>query len=170
MAYPATPLLRSVAGQLVTEIKKLYRNGSVELEEKLTSMKAMGLVLVDAHTQIDESIPALENFWRLNKSSKSYRRIVPLTGTEQPFVPFSELELIEFLWRNEEIKNHLQMVLEDYHNQDFNPSFTDLREYLDQRPPGYLIALLLSNIGRNELCQGRRNYKNSTCLMTLDGL
>ncbi|KAG0300771.1 hypothetical protein BGZ99_003637, partial [Dissophora globulifera] len=127
-AYPATILLRSVAGQLATETKKLYRNGSVELEEKLATMKAKGLVSVGAHTQINETIPAIENFWRLNKSSKSHRKMAPLTGMEQPFVSFSELELIEFLWRKERIKSHLQdLVLKDYHTQDFEPSLADLK-------------------------------------------
>ncbi|KAG0285652.1 hypothetical protein BGZ98_005424, partial [Dissophora globulifera] len=169
--YPANTLLRSVAGQLVTETKKMYRNGSVELEEKLTNMKAKGPVSVGAHTQIDETIPAIENFWRLNKSSKSYRRMAPLTGMEQPFVSFSELDLIEFLWRKEKIKSHLQdLVLQDYHNQDFDPSLADLKEYLDQRPPGHLIARLLSNVGRDEVRKGPRSYKDSTCLMALDDL
>jgi hypothetical protein len=34
--YPPSTLLRSVAGELVREIKKHYRNGSVDLEKKVT--------------------------------------------------------------------------------------------------------------------------------------
>ena len=60
-------------------------------------MKAKGLVSLNTHTLIDETISAIENFWRLNKSSRSYRRMAPLTSSEQPFMTFSELELIEFL-------------------------------------------------------------------------
>lgn len=36
MQYPASSLLRSVAQELFREVKRKYRNGSVELEKKVT--------------------------------------------------------------------------------------------------------------------------------------
>ncbi|KAF9949368.1 hypothetical protein BGZ72_008850 [Mortierella alpina] len=38
MPYPASSLLRSVASELCTEVKRMYRHGSIELEKKLELM------------------------------------------------------------------------------------------------------------------------------------
>lgn len=38
MLYPASSLLRSVAQELYREVKRKYRNGSVELEKKVTGL------------------------------------------------------------------------------------------------------------------------------------
>lgn len=38
MPYPATHLLRSVASQLCTEVKRMYTHGSIELEKKVSKL------------------------------------------------------------------------------------------------------------------------------------
>ncbi|KAI7825676.1 hypothetical protein BC939DRAFT_476118 [Gamsiella multidivaricata] len=90
--YPATDLLRSVASQLLTEVKKQYRNGSIELEKKPKTLNAKGLVSDGVCTEIDQDIPAIENIVLLNQSSKSYRKTALLTSMEQPFISLSERE------------------------------------------------------------------------------
>ncbi|KAG0195336.1 hypothetical protein BGX28_001636, partial [Mortierella sp. GBA30] len=164
--YPASSLLRSVAQQLFTEVKRLYRNGCIELEKKLKTMKAKGLVSDETHSEIDYEVPAIENYLRLNKCSKSYRRTVPFARTERPFVSFSERELVILFWQNSALKTRLQdLVLEGYENKEFDPSQSCVIDWLRGVAPGYLIIEMLSNVGRNEPRKGPRDYKDSTCTM-----
>ncbi|KAF8916557.1 hypothetical protein BGZ58_005260, partial [Dissophora ornata] len=133
-------------------------------------MKGKGLVSdeLQLHTVIDEGIPAIENYVLLNQSSRSYRKTVPLTSTEQPFVSFSERELALLFWQNDALKKRLQdLALEVFEDKSFIPSQMDLNQWLQGVAPGSLITEMLSNVGRNEPRKGPRDYKDSTCMMDL---
>ncbi|KAG0352061.1 hypothetical protein BGZ54_002981 [Gamsiella multidivaricata] len=168
MQYPASTFPRSVATQLLSEVKRHYKHGSVDLEKKLQTMKAKGLVADGSCTKIDDDIPAIENFMLLNRSSKSFRRFVPLTGTEQPFVSFSERELGILFWHHSAIKGKLQeMMLVDFEDKSTVPARDDFLEWLQTKPPGFFITEVLSNIGKNNVRKGRRGFKDNTSTMGL---
>ncbi|KAF8907975.1 hypothetical protein BGZ58_006137, partial [Dissophora ornata] len=127
------------------------------------------LVSDGSRTEIDQCIPAIENFILLNQASKSYRKTVPLTGMEQPFVSFSERELATLFWQNDALRGKLEeLVLVDFEDKNFIPSIIDLSEWLMRKAPGSLITEILSNIGRCEPRKGRRDFKDSTYVMSLD--
>ncbi|KAG0367743.1 hypothetical protein BGZ54_003357 [Gamsiella multidivaricata] len=155
--YPATDLLRSVASQLLTEVKKQYRNGSIELEKKPKTLNAKGLVSDGVCTEIDQDIPAIENIVLLNQSSKSYRKTALLTSMEQPFISLSEREFGKLQ----------ELVLVDFEDKSIIPSKSDPSKWLQGKTPRFLITEMLSNIGRNEARKGPRDYKDSTSVMDL---
>ncbi|KAG0244699.1 hypothetical protein BGX31_008706 [Mortierella sp. GBA43] len=161
MPYPPAMLLRSVAGELYRELKKHYKNGSLELEKKLQTQKAKGFVL--ERSEIDDGLPAIENFILLNKCNKEFRKVVPLTGIEQPFVSFGERELGILFWLQDLIKS-------DYDNEEFVPIQAHLSEWLNDGAPGTLITAMLSDIGRAQPQKGRRDMKDSTSVMELDAM
>ena len=53
-------------------------------------MSMKELLVEGQSSNIDGTIPAIQHFVTLSQSTKSYRRTVPLTDMEQPFVSFSE--------------------------------------------------------------------------------
>ncbi|KAF9994920.1 hypothetical protein BGZ65_009442, partial [Modicella reniformis] len=171
MPYPASTLLRSVATELLNEIKRLYRKGSIELEKKLQNAKAKGFLPVGSHSTIKNDLPAIENFVLLNRSSKKARKIVPLVGSQRPFIAFSERELCILFWQHEALKNELQkLILKDYKDKNVIPSSNDLSEWLRTKSPGVVITEMLSNIGRDEprtRRRGPRGFKDMTSVMDL---
>jgi len=80
-------------------------------------------------SEIDNKLSAIENFILLNRSSKSFRRIAPMTGVEQPFISFSDRELGILLWKNEILKPKLQeLTLEDFSDKTIQTYQLDLNE------------------------------------------
>ncbi|KAF9182814.1 hypothetical protein BGZ51_004394 [Haplosporangium sp. Z 767] len=134
-------------------------------------MKAKGLVSDGGPTDIDRCISAIKNFWILNRSSKSHRKICLLAKTELSFMSLAEYELGQLFWKNSALKEKLQdLMLEDFDDKESNPSLMDLNECLQRKPPGFLISYLLSSVGRSEPRHGSRNYKDATFIMDLDQL
>ncbi|KAF8933291.1 hypothetical protein BGZ58_006460 [Dissophora ornata] len=89
--FTPTDLVRSVAVQFTTELKRMYSKGSYELYKK-----------------IQEDVSAVENFVSPNKMSQNPRKIAPITKSEQPFVGFSERELAGvFFKQGGELKGRL---------------------------------------------------------------
>lgn len=125
--------------------------------------------IISGSSRIDENISAIENYIALNNSTKSFNKTFPLTGIEQPFVTFSELELAALLWQNEAIKTKLQtLALGDFEDKTIRLSQVDILQWLQDKPPGFLLSAMLSNIGQKAPRKGRRNYKDRTILMSLD--
>ena len=56
-------------------------------------MSMKELLVEGQSSNIDGTIPAIQNFGALNQSTKSYSSTVPLRDMEQSFVSFSEREL-----------------------------------------------------------------------------
>ncbi|KAG0350857.1 hypothetical protein BC939DRAFT_474395 [Gamsiella multidivaricata] len=141
------------------------KNDSTSIDDLL---KTKGLISDGSRIEIDQGISAIENFVLLNQSSRSYRQTAPLTGTEQPFMLFSERELGILLLENAALKKKLQeLVLVDYGNRDIIPSQQNLIDWLGQKASGFLITEMLLNVGRREPREGPRDYKDSTSVMGL---
>ncbi|KAG9062067.1 hypothetical protein KI688_006789 [Linnemannia hyalina] len=123
MPYTPTYVVRSVAGQLAVELKKLYGNGSHELRKKVLTVHKKGVLDASIDIVIQEQVSAFENFLFLNKLTSSSRRIVPLTTSHQPFVSFSERidqQTEEEGWTStscldalDDIRSHLQQFLQE---------------------------------------------------------
>ncbi|KAF9015914.1 hypothetical protein BGZ52_006252, partial [Haplosporangium bisporale] len=112
---PFTPsdLLESVTSQLRVELKKMYKNGSCDLHQKLKEMKKKGLLGPNINVGIREDLSAVENYLTLNRLSRNPMRIIPLTSSKQPFVAFTERELAGFFYaRQGNLRTRLQMLVE----------------------------------------------------------
>ncbi|KAF9434595.1 hypothetical protein BGZ76_007746 [Entomortierella beljakovae] len=169
MPYPGAALLRSVSSQLYLELKRMYRNGTAEIFEKPKRQKDKG-ILPDADITIRADISAIENYVHLNRISKFSRNLVPMTAKQQPFVSFSEGELLAILWRNETIRSIIIGWNREAKNatKPYIPSQTDMLNWLMVREPGTLVTRLLSPIGKPiEKREGRRGYKEKTIMMSL---
>ncbi|KAK3819889.1 MAG: hypothetical protein J3Q66DRAFT_367938 [Benniella sp.] len=167
-SFPPSALLRSVAAELFREVRKLYKNGSIELEKKLRTLKEKGLVS-EEHSRIRQNIPTIENFVCLNRSSKSFRRIVPLSSAEQPFVLFSERELCILFWKNGALRDSLRkLVLVTYKDKTIVPSQADVLDWLAHESPGSVITSMLSHIGKGIPRKKARGFVRSASVMDLE--
>lgn len=120
-------------------------------------------------TEIDDTISAIENFVLLSRSSRRYRRIVPLASLEQPFVSFSERELGILFWQKAKLQKKLQeLALEDFQDKDIIPRQSDMESWLQKKAPGTLITEMLSDIGKPRPRKGRGGFRDSTSVMDLD--
>ncbi|KAG0368328.1 hypothetical protein BGZ54_002166 [Gamsiella multidivaricata] len=143
-------------------------NRAAILARSLKTLKTKDLISDGTCTKIDQGIPAIENFVLSSQSSKSYRQTAPLTGTNQPFMSFSERELGILIRQNAALKKkHQELVLVDYQHKDIIPAQCDLTDWLGQKAPGLLITEMLLNVGRREPRKGPRDYKYSTSVMDL---
>lgn len=95
---------------------------------------------------IDSNVSAIENFIRLSKIDGGRRKSVPLTPVEQPFILFSETDLVNIFWSNPILKDWLskKVPLMD----GAKPALGDVAEWLSTQAPGFLISRLLTDIGR----------------------
>ncbi|KAF9950813.1 hypothetical protein BGZ72_007591 [Mortierella alpina] len=110
----------------------------------------------DYNRNIDDNISASENYITLNNSTKSLRRTLLLTGIEQHFITFSELELILLLWQNEAVNQKMQKLalktLRIRRSGSPNPTYyTGFRKNRQKAPRS-----------------GRRDYRDKTSLMSLE--
>ncbi|KAF9079044.1 hypothetical protein BGX23_005269, partial [Mortierella sp. AD031] len=67
LEYPGSSFLRSAAMQLCVELKKHYKNGSIDLCKKIEVLKNKGHLPHDARGFIDPKKSAVENFVLLNR-------------------------------------------------------------------------------------------------------
>ncbi|KAF9104945.1 hypothetical protein BGX27_009866 [Mortierella sp. AM989] len=170
MPYPASSLLRSVSTQLMVELRKIYRNGTLELVEKLKRQSERDQLGSKCDITIHNGISAIENFVRLNSLTKNRRKLAPLTPIQQPFVSFTEGELLRILWKNDTLKKKIKDWNEEAKNAKtpYSPSQDDMINWLMDREPGYLVTQLLSPVGKPiQKRQGPRGYKDKTIVMSL---
>ncbi|KAG0057380.1 hypothetical protein BGZ83_010839 [Gryganskiella cystojenkinii] len=168
---PFTPsdLLESVSGQLRVELKKMYKNGSCDIHQKLKKMKKRGLLGPSVDIGIQESISAVENYLTLNKLSQNPRRIIPLTSSKQPFVAFSERELAGFFFSRGGV---LRARMQELVNGGCT-SIADVHEWISEKEPGCLIKSLLVDIAPGNLTvrqRGKAGHRAAIELPTLGEL
>ncbi|KAI7818414.1 hypothetical protein BC939DRAFT_506596 [Gamsiella multidivaricata] len=146
MTYDSLRKQFGCLSQRCSQMEKEMQGG-----EKLKTLKTKDLISDGTCTKIDQGIPAIENFVLSSQSSKSYRQTAPLTGTNQPFMSFSERELGILIRQNAALKKkHQELVLVDYQHKDIIPAQCDLTDWLGQKAPGLLITEMLLNVGRRE--------------------
>ncbi|KAF9405378.1 hypothetical protein BGZ76_006596, partial [Entomortierella beljakovae] len=85
MCFTPSSLLRSTASSLSTELKKLYIRGTWELHEKIRRRMNKGSISKELKIDIQG--------WKMS----------PISSSQQPFVSFTEGELIEVFWKNDRI-------------------------------------------------------------------
>ncbi|KAF9079285.1 hypothetical protein BGX23_004464, partial [Mortierella sp. AD031] len=169
MPYTPTDLVRSVASQLRVELKKIYRNGSHDLSDKLKALQEKGLLAEDTDYRIRSDVSAIENFLRLNRISNQSRRIVPLSTSEQPFVSFSERELISFFWKREPLKKKLLEMVQD--DDPGAGTLADVQVWIRAKEPGHLIKRLICDVdppGLTSRQRGKLGYRGAVKLLSLD--
>ncbi|KAI8598733.1 hypothetical protein EDD21DRAFT_406599 [Dissophora ornata] len=104
--------------------------------------------------QIWEDISAIENFIRLNELPGYPRKIVPITSSQQPFVSFSEKELVAFFWKREPLERKLlQMAALDGLS---GGGLQDVQGWIRTREPGFLIKRLLVGVDPQGLTKRKR--------------
>lgn len=74
------------------------------------SSKGPGTLADIQPATIDGNLSAIENFVRLHRMDKKKRGFVPMSFGEQPFVTFSERELVCIFWQNTNLKTELQRI------------------------------------------------------------
>ncbi|KAI1286511.1 hypothetical protein EDD11_000408, partial [Mortierella claussenii] len=170
-AYSPSDLTRSIASQLCAELKRIYRSGSHELHEKLIGLQKKGLLPQGSRVVIRSDISAIENFLHLNKTSKNSRRLASLTSSQQPFVSFSERELISIFWKKDGLRARLrQLARADLPNTP-DPALWVLQGWIGRKEPGYIIKRFLSDVAKEGLTSSQRSkggYKTAVRLMSLE--
>ena len=68
--------------------------------DQLKKQLERGLLASGVNIAIDDNVSAIENFIRLNKINGDRWKTVPFTPVEQPFILFSELDLVNIFWSN----------------------------------------------------------------------
>ncbi|KAG0317269.1 hypothetical protein BGZ99_006411 [Dissophora globulifera] len=145
MPYSGSALLRSVASQLSTEFRRIYRNGSLEMHNKLKQQHDKGLLPVGLSIEIRSDLSAIENFVHLNQSTGNRRKLVSISPVAQPFILFSELELLNIFWQSQLLKEKLRQLIGP---RTYVPSLADTQYWLSKQAPGFLVTKLLTDIGR----------------------
>ncbi|KAF8914556.1 hypothetical protein BGZ58_005712, partial [Dissophora ornata] len=94
---------------------------------------------------------------------------------EQPFVSFSEKELVAIFWQSSTLKSELQRLARPSFPEltaNENPSQGDVvRIWLTNKAPGFLIKRFLSDIAKEGLTsrkRGKAGYKGKTRLMSVE--
>ncbi|KAG9063260.1 hypothetical protein KI688_004864 [Linnemannia hyalina] len=168
--YAGSSFLRSAALQLSVELKMHYRNGAIDLCNKIEVLKHKKVLPQEARDYIAPQRSAIENFILLNRACGSRRSLVPISPFDVKFITLSELDLTKIFWQHPV----LRPVLQSYANLDFSTieypeqlSQTDVGEWLSTTTPGFLITRLLTDIGRYSADQRKKlkNYSRSTFLM-----
>ncbi|KAF8949579.1 hypothetical protein BGZ46_005088 [Entomortierella lignicola] len=152
--FNPTNLVRSAATQLAVELKKIYKNESCELQEKLKCMKKQGRLIGDYNLEIHKEWSAIENFLALNKISKNSRRIAPMSSQEHQYMIFSERELLAFFWKRQLLKTRiLEMTRTEFPNA---AALDDLINWIGSKEPEYLIKRLISDVAKEGLTKRQR--------------
>ncbi|KAF9343289.1 hypothetical protein BGX34_006961, partial [Mortierella sp. NVP85] len=173
VVMPFTPsmLVRSSASQLATELKKMYKTGSHDMHEKLQRKKEKGQLRADVDFEIQESKSAIENFVRLNEISGCPRQIVPITSSKQPFIQFSERELLGIFWKNELLKRKLLQIASS--DGDLGRTLEEMYNWIGSKEPGFLIKRLLVDVDPEGLTvrqRGKIGYRGQVKLLSLEDI
>ncbi|KAI7831143.1 hypothetical protein BC939DRAFT_221112 [Gamsiella multidivaricata] len=150
--FSPTELLLSVALQLKVELKKIYRNGTCELHNKLQKRKKKGLLGSDVNVEIQEEVSAIENYLAINKLSPNPRRIIPMSTAKQSFVSFTERQLAMFFFnRGGALRARVQELV-----GTVCTSMQDVEEWIGGKKPGFLIKHLIVDIDSEDLTSRQR--------------
>ncbi|KAF9916185.1 hypothetical protein FBU30_001514, partial [Linnemannia zychae] len=169
MIFTPVSLVRSVSTELETGIRRMYGQGTFDLHKKASALKAKGILNKDVYTEIQRDISAVENFLYLNRLTSNSRRIVPMSSSRQPFVCFSENDLVHFFWKRPVLK---QRLIQFASEEDFHVSSTqDLTDWVSYMRPGYIIKRFLCDVAPADLSSRERRkagHRAAIKLMSLD--
>ncbi|KAK3821500.1 MAG: hypothetical protein J3Q66DRAFT_152665 [Benniella sp.] len=173
VTMPFTPslLVRSSATQLAVELKNMYRKGCHEMHDKLQSKKEKGKLQAGVDFRIQENQSAIENFIRLNKLSGNPRKIVPMTSSMQPFISFSERELVAIFWKKEPLKSKLLQIASS--DGVSGRALADMSNWIGCKEPGFLIKRLLVDVDPEGLTvrqRGKIGCRGQVKLLSLDDI
>ncbi|KAF9345765.1 hypothetical protein BGX26_002764 [Mortierella sp. AD094] len=157
-------LLRYLYSRNPLEISK-----SGKTSEFLKTPSKKGLGSDKSGICISSKILAIENFVCLNRANKNRYKLVPLTGAQQPFVSFTERELVDIFCRSQKLANKL-LAITKADNFSTASSKVDIHQWISGKEPGHLIAKFLASIGGPRPSKGNRSYLYSTTAMSLDDL
>ncbi|KAF9945327.1 hypothetical protein BGZ72_001470 [Mortierella alpina] len=162
-------LLVSVANQPRVELTKMYKHSSLDLQQQLAEMKKKGRLDPTVDIEIHEGRSAVENYLALNRLSRNPRRIIPLTSSEQPFVTFTERELVGFFFACEGVlRARVQELV-----QGPCTSLLEAQEWISGKESGFLLKNFLVDIAPNNLTvhqRGKVGHRAAIELPTLDEL
>ncbi|KAG0299834.1 hypothetical protein BGZ97_003517, partial [Linnemannia gamsii] len=171
--YAGSSFLRSAALQLSVELKKHYRNGAIDLRNKIEVLKRKKLLPPETRDYIAPQRSAIENFILLNRACGGRRSLVPMSNFDVKFITLSELDLSKIFWQNLPLRHLLQSYAHaDFPSIQYSDQVTqsDVGFWLSTAMPGLLITRLLTDIGRYSEAQRKKlkNYSRSTFLMPLE--
>ncbi|KAG9067690.1 hypothetical protein KI688_011277 [Linnemannia hyalina] len=155
MPFTASYLVRSVAGQLSVELKKMYKNGTHLLYDQVKTLKDKGRLEDHIDIRIQENISAAENYLAFNELIPNSWRLAPITSSQQPFVTFSERELALFFWK-----------------RPFTtlPSTKDLEDWIGGREPGVIVKKFISDtdpVGLSNRQKRKTGHRGAIKLLSL---
>ncbi|KAF9341751.1 hypothetical protein BGX26_008608, partial [Mortierella sp. AD094] len=140
--FTSSELVQSVSTRLRVELKKMYKNGSCDLYKMLITRKKKSLLGSDVNVTIREEVSAIENYLALNKIGPNSRRVIPMTGSKQPFMSFTECQLAEFFFSHGGIlRARVQQLV-----GTVCTSIKDAEVYIGGAEPGVLIKHFLVDI------------------------
>ncbi|KAG0252336.1 hypothetical protein BGZ95_006661 [Linnemannia exigua] len=171
--YSGSSFLRSAALQLSVELKKHYRNGSIDLCNKIKVLKDKKLLKPEARGHINPQRSAIENFILLNKACGNAWVLMPMSTFDVKFITLSELDLTKIFWQELPLRQKLQSYAHpDFPSIEYSDQVTqsDIGLWLSTTTPGFLITRLLTDICRYSADQRKklRNYSRSTFLMPVE--
>ncbi|KAG0288492.1 hypothetical protein BGZ98_004250, partial [Dissophora globulifera] len=171
MPFTPTPLVRSVATQLVVELKMMYHRGSHLLYDKICAIKKRSGLEDGVDHRIQEDRTAIENYIALNDLIPNRWRIAPLTSSKQAFVSFSEKELASFFWKRPLLKQRLL----DLARLDGTTvtSMVGLDAWIGGLAPGPIIKNFVCDIDPTGLSNRRRRrcgHRAAVSIKSLDAI
>lgn len=89
--------------------------------------------------------PTILNFGLLDRLVGDQRRISPVSPLSQPFIYFTERELLPLLWRSDNLKKWFRDITKKDHWV-----LPDMMGWLMGKEPGFLISRLLTTVGNGE--------------------
>ncbi|KAF9272980.1 hypothetical protein BGZ68_001938, partial [Mortierella alpina] len=162
--FPARPLVASSAAEMSRELRRHFRKGALEIQEKLQNLIDKGILPPDKDISIHYELPAILNFAHLNGIFNNRYTAAPLSPIQQPYILFSEANLLLLFWSSEMLKEELRKIL---NMPECNRTQSEAWRLLAQQGPGYLLTRLVSSVGRGPR-RGAKSYKRQTTTMTLD--
>ncbi|KAG0251742.1 hypothetical protein BGZ95_006820 [Linnemannia exigua] len=170
MPFTASSLVRSFAGLLSVELKKMYNNGSHLLYDQVNALKDKGRLAAHIDIRIQGNISVTESYLALNEFIPNSWRIAPITSSQQPFVIFSERELAIFFRRRPLLKQRLvDLALSDEDSTTLT-SVSDLENWIGGREPGFIIKNFISDIDTVGLSNRQRRktgHREATKLLSM---
>jgi hypothetical protein len=123
-----------------------------------------GILPPTTDIRIRYELPAIINFLRLNTLLENRYTTAPLSPIRQPYVLFSEANLLLLFWSSEILKKELRRIL---NMTERNNTQAEASRLLALQGPGYLLTRLVSSVGRGAR-RGATGYMRQTATMTLD--
>lgn len=124
---------------------------------------------MSAVDNIDPKLSPAENFIILNRISGYCWHLSPMSSMETKFVSLSELDLMKVFWQNDVLRQHLQQwasvdfpLLAPHEVMQYSVSL-----WLSRVEPGYLINMLLTDIGRYSMEERRKKWNLLRCTLRM---